>query len=127
MMTDRRCKICDRLIPVKRRRRHPGAVLCGSDSCDVVNQRRRHNRKQATWRLARGERDPEWRAHQSYLAGLRYQKRRARAAAKKELVERAHQTNERAAVDTSVPITWADKVAALCGPVTSSEGVGGRE
>ena len=93
----------------------------------MVNQRRRHNRKQATWRLARGERDPEWRAHQSYLAGLRYQKRRARAAAKKELVERAHQTNERAAVDTSVPITWADKVAALCGPVTSSEGVGGRE
>ena len=78
-MTDRRCKICDRLIPVKRRRRHPGAVLCGSDSCDVVNQRRRHNRNQQTYRQSRGERDPQWRASELARDAVRYQRRRMRA------------------------------------------------
>lgn len=75
-----RCKICDSLIPVKRLRRHPCAVLCGSPACDVEHQKRRHNHAQQNWRAARGERDPEFRARESFRAGLRYQKRQAEKA-----------------------------------------------
>ena len=77
MASDKRCKICDRLIPAKRRRRHPAAVLCGSPACDVAHQKRRHNHAQQNWRLARGERDPEWRARLVAQAGARYRKRKA--------------------------------------------------
>ena len=69
-----RCKICDSLIPVARLRRHPCATLCGASDCDVEHQKRRHNRAQANYRRARGERDPEWRARQSELAGERRRK-----------------------------------------------------
>ena len=72
-----RCLICDALIASGRLKRFPNAVLCGSDPCDVEHQKRRHNRKQATWRRARGERDPEWRAQLSAQAGVRYRKRKA--------------------------------------------------
>ena len=64
---DRRCKICDSLIQVARLRRHPCAVLCGSDSCSVEHKRRRRNRSEKNWRQSRGERDPAWRAKLSLL------------------------------------------------------------
>ena len=113
----RRCRICDSLLRIARLRSHPQAVLCGSTACDVEHQKRRHNRKQQTWRRARGERDPAWRAEYIAAAGVRYQKRRMRAAAKKERAQRAPQTNGRAADDTSVPSTWAEAVAVLDRPV----------
>ena len=74
-----RCKICDALIPIARLRRHPAAVLCGSPACDVEHQRRRHNHSQQTWRAARVERDPEFRAREGFRSGLR-RKRKAEQA-----------------------------------------------
>ena len=75
-----RCKICDSLIPVKRLRRHPCAALCGASDCDVEHRKRRHNHAQQNWKRSRAERDPEWRARQSELAGVRYRKRKAALA-----------------------------------------------
>ena len=117
-MSDRRCKICDRLIPVQRLRRFPNAVLCGSPPCDVEHQKRRHNRKQATWRRARGERDPAWRAHLIAQAGVRYLKRKA-----------LRQTTERAAVNTAPPANWAEALERLCVPALRHESLcdGGRK
>ena len=113
MTHDQRCKICDRLIPAKRRRQHPAAVLCGSPPCYAEHQKRRHNRKQATWRRARGERDPAWRAHLIAQAGVRYRKRKA-----------LRQTTERAAVNTAPPRTWAEALERLCVPALRHESLG---
>ena len=40
----RRCPVCDWLLAVKRLRRHPRALLCGSTECKAEYERRRHNR-----------------------------------------------------------------------------------
>ena len=109
-----RCKICDSLIQVERLRRHPCAVLCGSAACDVQHQRRRHNHAQQNWKRSRGQRDPEWRARQSELAGVRYRRRKQRLA-KKKLAQRAPQTNGLATVDTSLPKISGKASALLAG------------
>ena len=102
-MSDRRCTICHRLISKKRFKRFPRAVTCSGGVCQDEHARRLHN-----------------------LASMHYQ-RRLRAAAKKVPAQRAPQTNGHAPVDTSPPRTWSDAVEALCGPVTSGEGLAGRE
>ena len=101
-MTDRRCTICFRLLQPQRRAKFHSAVTCGKSECEIANRRRVHS------------------------GHALLSQRRARAA-KKAQVEWAHQTNERAAVDTAPPRTWAEALERLSGPVTSSEGVGGRE
>ena len=113
MTHDRRCLICDRLLAVRRIKKHPAAVLCGASDCDVEHQKRRHNHAQQNWRLARGERDPEWRARQSELAGERYRKRKQRLA--KNPPQRAPQTNGLATVDTSLPKISGKASALLAG------------
>ena len=95
---DRRCQICHRLIALKRCRTYPTAVLCGGRDCYAEHYRRRHNQ-----------------------ASMLYQRRQR--LAKKNLAQRAPQTNGLATVDTSLPRTWPDAVEALCGPVTSGEGL----
>ena len=120
MTHDKRCLICDRLLAVRRIKKHPAAVLCGASDCDVEHQKRRHNHAQQNWKRSRGERDPEWRARQSELAGVRYRKRKQRLA--KNLPQRAPQANGSVTVDTALPKTWPDAVEALCGPVTAGEG-----
>ena len=114
---DRRCKICDSLIPIARRRRHPCAVLCGVTACSIEHKRRRRNRSEKNWRQARGERDPEFRAKLAAQAGVRYQKRRMRQAVKKEQAtqvtlapQRAPQTNGH---DSAVPTILVEAVERL--------------
>ena len=57
MTHDRRCKSCDRLIPTKRAATYPQAILCGADSCTVLQHKRQNQRKQARWREKRIARD----------------------------------------------------------------------
>ena len=83
----RRCAICDWLIPSRRLKRHPCAVLCGSPDCTVEHRRRRHARSQHNWMQARAARDPEFREI-ARLASIRYRKRRAQERAQ----ERADDT-----------------------------------
>ena len=101
MMTELRCKICFRLLRHQRRATFPSAVTCGKSGCQSENRRRVHS------------------AHALHT------QRRARAAAKKELAERAPWANRHAPNDTSPPKTWAEALERFAGPVTSSEGVGG--
>lgn len=42
-MTDRRCKVCDRLIAAKRQSSYPHAKTCGKRQCFLENRRRVHN------------------------------------------------------------------------------------
>lgn len=72
---DRRCQICHRLIALKRCRTYPTAVLCGGRDCYAEHYRRRHNQ-----------------------ASMLYQRRQR--LAKKNLAQRAPQTNGLATVDT---------------------------
>ena len=73
----RRCKVCDWLIPVKRLRRHPFAVLCSSPDCTIEHRRRRHARAQHNWIRGRSERDPEFHERERARARERYGKRQA--------------------------------------------------
>ena len=93
---NRRCKICDALIPVARLRSRPRSGLCGYPACDVEHKRRQRCKHMQTYRAARAARDPEWLAAEVERGALRYRNRRM----SKELAQRAPQTNGLAAVDT---------------------------
>ena len=75
-----RCKVCDGLIPVKRLRRHPCAVLCGAAACGIEHKRRRRNRAQHNWLNKKVARDPAWRLSEARKATARYQRRKSAAA-----------------------------------------------
>ena len=56
----RRCKICDRLLTIKRQKRWPSAATCGDPACSVTLTRRRHARRQRDWRLRKNLVSPGW-------------------------------------------------------------------
>ena len=73
-------------------------IVCAAGVTNHDDRTKMHNLLPAAARSATSD-IPQRRLHTQ---------RRARAAAKKDLVKRAAQTNERAAVDTSIPRTWAE-------------------
>ena len=77
IIREKRCLICDSLIPVGRIQRHPCAVLCGVTACSIEHKRRSHNRAQQKWRITRGIRDPAFRERLNSDALTRYRKRKA--------------------------------------------------
>ena len=86
-MIDKRCSICDRLIPKKRLHRVPRAVTCKTGPCQTEHEKR----------LA---------AH----ASMHYQRRR-RAALK-----RWRQTTGHAYAHTAEQVAWANALERLCEP-----------
>ena len=89
-MIDKRCSICDRLIPKKRLQRVPRAVTCKTGPCQTE-----HEKRLATH------------------ASMHYQRRRRAAL-------RWAQTTGHAYAHTPGQIAWADKIAALCEPAAPS-------
>ena len=91
-LREKRCKICDEFLPLRRVERFPSAVLCGAEKCKKEHARRCRNRVKKKWRNARALRDPAWHARQKAVSAAGNQ-RRLSAAAQKELAKRAPQAN----------------------------------
>ena len=102
IIREKRCRICDHPIPVKRADTYPQAIQCGKAECNVENHRRQRNKKMKRWRDKRTAADPGFRRRALERGRDRYVKRRL--AAGKTLRPRAPRAPERGAFDTFL---WA--------------------
>ena len=75
-LREKRCKICDEFLPVRRVQSYPSAVLCGAEKCKKEHARRCRNRVKKKWRNSRAARDPAWHARQKALSIAGYQRRK---------------------------------------------------
>ena len=78
MTHERRCKICDRLIPEKRTSNYPCAVSCGKRECAVEYKRAQSNTIRKRYRDRRLASDPAFRLRERQRARERYVKSRLR-------------------------------------------------
>ena len=76
-LREKRCKICDEFLHLRRVQRFPLAILCGEAKCKREHARRCRNRVKKKWRNSRAARDPAWHARQKALLIARYQRRKA--------------------------------------------------
>ena len=74
-LREKRCKICDEFLLLRRVERFPQAVLCGAEKCKSEHARRCRNRVKKKWRNSRAARDPAWHARQKAVSAARNQRR----------------------------------------------------
>ena len=135
MMTEKRCRICYRLLERKRLESYPHSATCGVASCAKENKKRVHNdcalrlKRQRAAKKEPAQRAPiatERAAIDTFLAAVRRRasgalrwaaltlgapQRRRQAAAK-----RWRQTTGHDRAQTPDQVAWADKMAKLCEP-----------